>query len=378
MKILVGVQVNKLLSQKGVTLVELLVALAVTGVIMAGVVQVLVDNRMKFRLNNELAYIQENARFALDEMGRELRSSGYSGCSGTAQVANVVNGSSVIGGFGLEGWDGVEVSSNFPAEFRDDLWGVNSASSPDAFMVSGADVDNSYTTSSSSTNTNSSVRVDVTATHPVEKGAIMIVASADCSQISIFQNTQQNTNGTASQFLSNTGNGVSPGNCSGNLLAGSGTCSSMGGLTTKNIPKGSSVYQYSSQAYYIGASSIDSSIPSLYRESVGVDGSGTATSSAEELLVGVENMQLVYGVDTDATQDGVANRYVDADDIDGTGNLEWGRVTSVRLELLIRSLDPVWGGDETFEFDGTSYTDRMLRQRISTSVQLRNLALAKQ
>lgn len=368
---------SELSSQKGVTLVELLVAMAVTGVVLAGVVQVLVDNRMKFRLNNELAYIQENARFALDEMGRELREAGYSGCSGTAQVANVVNGTSVIGGFGLEGWDGAEVASNFPAEFQDDLWGAGSAAAPDAFMVSGGDVDNSYTTTGSPTNTNNSVRIDVTDTHPVPQGAIMVVASVDCSQISIFQNTLTNNNATASQFLSNTGNSVSPGNCSGTLLGGSGTCSSMGGLTTKNIPPGSSVYQYVSKAYYIGASSIDATIPSLYREGVSTDGSGTAVSTAEELLIGVENMQLKYGIDTDATADGVANLYVDADDVTGAGNLNWGRVTSVRIELLMRSLDGVWGEDTTFRFDGTDYTDRLLRQRISTSVQLRNLALTQ-
>jgi len=137
--------------------------------------------------------------------------------------------------------------------------------------------------------------------------------------------------------------------------------------------------EFMSNAYYIAPSSIDTAIPSLYREVITEDESASSTTTAaEELLIGIENMQLVYGVDTDATADGVANRYLDADEIDGAGNREWARVVSVRVDLLLRSLDPIWNEDTDFEFDGVTYSGRReLRQRVSSTILLRNMAIVQ-
>jgi type IV pilus assembly protein PilW len=372
------VERSSVTNQFGVTLVELLVSMAVALLVLAGVVQAMVDNKMKFLLNDQLAVIQENARFAIEEISYDLRMAGYRGCSNSAKVANVINStSSVYSGFGVEGWDSDEGAGNFPSEFNSDLWSFNDANvtDPDAFIVRRVNTDNSYTTDSSSTNTGNSVVLSIYGVHDIKKGAVMVVATPDCSQVSIFQNSQQNNNNNANHFSSNVGNSVDPGNCEKSDLFGSGDCSDQSGLQQKSFSAGSTVMEFTSNAYYIGPSSIDASIPSLYRESLGTSG-GNSVTAAVELLIGVENMQLLYGIDTDATPDGLANQYVQADDI--TGGVDWDNVVSARVMLLLRSPNSVWNEDQTFEFEGEDYSDRFLRQQVTTTVQLRTIGLPTQ
>lgn len=364
--------------QRGLSLVELLVSMLVASIVMAGVVQLLLDNRSKFRLNNEIAYIQENVRFAMNELSYELKMAGYNGCGASAQVANVVNGADTFyNGFGVEGWDGSEPRSSFPSAFAAKLWNAGSASAPDAIIIRRVNSDNAYTTTESPTNQNNAAVLKVNKTHSVPKGTIMVVQSADCTQVGIFQNSQQNNNNNAQHFGINTGNSTSPGNCSKNL-GGNGSCTNPAGLKTKDFQKGSTVMEFLGQAFYIGASSIDPTIPSLYRTTLRAnDAGGNLTTASEELLIGVENMQIKFGIDTDNIFDGEVNRYVDADEITGSGNLKWDRVVAVRLSLLMRSLSPVWNRDEEFQFDGVTYQDRLLRQQVNSTVQLRNLGLVQ-
>jgi type IV pilus assembly protein PilW len=100
--------------------------------------------------------------------------------------------------------------------------------------------------------------------------------------------------------------------------------------------------------------------------------------AAEELLEGVEDMQVFYGEDTDS--DGVANRYVTADVINapcasGANPSCWLRATSVRISLLVRTLDTnVTVAPQTYYFSGAAVTasDGRLRRVFTTVVSLRN------
>lgn len=358
--------------QRGLTLIELLVSMVIAMIVLAGVVQMMVDNKVKFKLADELAFIQENARFALDELGRDLRMVGYSGCGTTTAVANVVDSTDdFYAGFGLVGWDGSENANEFPVEFRADLWGSGNANAPDAFLIRRLDADEAEIIDDSAPNTNNSAVIKIVGSHDIEKGAILVAINQNCTQVSIFQHTGIGND----QYIHNTGASTSPGNCTKSLF-GSGDCNNTGGLSTKDFGNGGMVAAFSANAYYIAPSSIDASIPSLYREKVQATAGASATV-AEELIIGVENMQVTYGVDTNATADGQVNRYLDADQITGVGTLNWGRVGTARVELLLRSLDPVWAENTTFVFNGANYTDRLLRQTVSTTVLLRNMALVE-
>jgi type IV pilus assembly protein PilW len=53
--------------------------------------------------------------------------------------------------------------------------------------------------------------------------------------------------------------------------------------------------------------------------------------SAQTMAVGVREFQLAYGVDLDHPRDGIANRWMAADEV-----VEWQRVVSVRLAFVLQ------------------------------------------
>ena len=59
--------------QSGMTLVELLVALAIGSFLMVGAVQVYNQSRQAFVINESIARVQETAQFAMDTIESDLR-----------------------------------------------------------------------------------------------------------------------------------------------------------------------------------------------------------------------------------------------------------------------------------------------------------------
>ena len=113
-------------------------------------------------------------------------------------------------------------------------------------------------------------------------------------------------------------------------------------------------------------------IPSL-RRAYG-KGSASACENGDELLEGIEDMQIFYGEDTDA--DGTANRYV-AINYD---ELQKNRIVSVRISLLVRSINNNLTTEPSpYTFNGSTVTpgttDKYLRKVFSTTVTLRNKAI---
>ena len=93
-------------------------------------------------------------------------------------------------------------------------------------------------------------------------------------------------------------------------------------------------------AYYVKRSSSGTST-SLYRRVFdGDNGSGLE----QELIEGVETLQVTYGTDTSTTPDGAVDQYVVArggTSTAGDSVMDWSRVVAVRMSLLIRSTVPV-------------------------------------
>lgn len=63
--------------QRGLTLVEILVALVISAFLMAGVIQLFIGSKQTYRSHDALSRIQENGRFALEAMSRDIRAAGY-------------------------------------------------------------------------------------------------------------------------------------------------------------------------------------------------------------------------------------------------------------------------------------------------------------
>ncbi|MCD9096111.1 PilW family protein [Luteimonas fraxinea] len=66
--------------EAGVSLIELMVALLIGSLLLLGVLQIFEASRVSYQLSTGLARNQENARFAMDFLQRELRMAGHLGC----------------------------------------------------------------------------------------------------------------------------------------------------------------------------------------------------------------------------------------------------------------------------------------------------------
>jgi prepilin-type N-terminal cleavage/methylation domain-containing protein len=72
----------------GFTLVELMVAVTIGLIILAAVSQIFVTSRLSYKLEENLARVQENGRFAMEFLSRDLRMAGYAGCVNVNQALN--------------------------------------------------------------------------------------------------------------------------------------------------------------------------------------------------------------------------------------------------------------------------------------------------
>jgi prepilin-type N-terminal cleavage/methylation domain-containing protein len=65
--------------KKGLTLVELLLALALSSILIAALYRVLISQHKTYGIQEQVADMQQNLRIALDQMTREIRMAGYGG-----------------------------------------------------------------------------------------------------------------------------------------------------------------------------------------------------------------------------------------------------------------------------------------------------------
>lgn len=136
------------------------------------------------------------------------------------------------------------------------------------------------------------------------------------------------------------------------------------------------VLAFRSTAYFIRDTGRDtvagSPILALYIQSRNM-GQGGAALTAYELVEGVENMQLEYGLDTGA--DGIPDEYRTANNISAD---EWAHVVTVKLSLLMQSIDEKLVNTsgamvQDWKFNGTAVDkDGRLREAFSTVIAIRN------
>ena len=67
--------------QRGTGLVEIMVALTLGLVLMGGVLQIFLSNKQTYRMQEAHARLQENGRFAMEKISRDIREAGYWGCA---------------------------------------------------------------------------------------------------------------------------------------------------------------------------------------------------------------------------------------------------------------------------------------------------------
>lgn len=332
--------------QQGFTLVELMVAMTIGLILLGGVITILTSSQQVYRVNDALARMQENARYAFQVLSRDIRMAGYFGCAGNgAPVVNTLNNpDNFLWKLG-QAIDGFEATSST-------IWtpalpdGVipSPLGGRDIVVVRGIDGSETKVMSHPGGNPPGSADLKVSVGSGLQNDDIVLVT--DCQASAIFQITNINTSSGQDNIVHNTGTPTA--NTPGNY--------------TKALGKeftGGEIIKISTRSYFIRL--IDG-LPALYRK--------IGTRNAEELVRGVEDMQVEYGEDLNG--DWTADIYRSADLV-----TNWQGVVSVRISLLLQTTENnIASQPQPYTFNGTTVTptDRRLRQAFTTVVALRNRA----
>jgi len=333
--------------EKGFTLVELMIALVVALLLIAGVIQIFISTKQAYRLMDASSRIQESARMAMELLGRDIRMAGFQGCTATTRtLVNALNSTTSYAyafGIPIEGYEAISDTSWSPTLPS----GIDSAIGGSDVLVVRAAFDEGTPIIGQPSNTGdctnaSSHTANLKVTSSSGFGDGDIVVATNCINASIFQIT--NVNESSNTIVHNTGGAFTPGNATKDL----GACYAGNGTLRK----------LSTRVFYVRNNA--SEVPSLYRKE--------GTAAALELVEAIENLQVTYGVDTDG--DSYANQYLRASDV-----TDWSSVVSVRVEILARSLeDHVTSAPQPYTFNGSSHSvsDRRLRRAYMMVVSLRN------
>lgn len=340
--------------QQGMTLIELMIAMVISLALLGGLSEVYLGSKQSYNLVEESSRLQENGRFATDILTREIRGAGFFGCLRAPDDQTLLNHidstdeqyqfGEVLIGFDdkqLDGTDSTSDSISFSSAFDRDINITGKQNQASANIKVNAD---------------SGLAVDD------------IILISDCTNGDVFQITSGNpdNNGTV---VHNTGTGT-PGNAK---LPGISGCP--GG----NAHCLSKAYDMDAKLYKIGRIGFDiqpgaNGNNGLFR----TDANGTAT----EIIENVENMQILYGEDTDLDRFHVPNQYVNATDIGYVSNAipgNIGNAVTVRIALLLkgeRLLLPATTAQNHQLLDTVIATnDQLLYRTFTTTITIRNRAL---
>jgi type IV pilus assembly protein PilW len=340
----------------GFTLVELLVALALGMLLTAAMAFVYVNSRTAFSRQQQLSSLQQSVRVAFEYLTADARMVGHMGCyTGQPMTAPNFNSSLAVNNIatnfalGVEGYEfsnvpagAYSIASNAPAgSTTASNWATNLAPTTVAAIPIStlAGAGNGLTPGSDV------LVIRTVAGRPVRLAANTVAGDDKLSLENITGQTCADGSGKVSGFCSNSYGLVA--SCTRArafqvtaIAAQTLTVGSLG-ADPLYLTDSAEVFPLQTIAYYVRTSS-NGSTTSLYRR---IFDGNTAGGIEQELIEGVESLQLRYGVDTTAPDaDGVVDAYVAAKGPigDATDSVaDWSRVVAIRMGLLIRSTVPI-------------------------------------
>ncbi len=342
---------------KGFTLVELMVAMVLGAFFLNGVLQIFFSAKQAYRTQENLARLQENGRLALDFISQDVRMAGYWGCSHAAPSTDGFNNLNFFYKFGtaLEGFEALsetawtpELDSSFDQTGNDKVLGgsdvltVRRANALGFLVAKHGDAANPL-------ELQLNVTEDNLTEADIKTGSVAI--AANCTQAEAFQVTSISPGSPITiEHKAIAATIATPGNKTGNLL-----------ITYENAK----VHAVNTVSYYVASRNNEKLLYRRVNSETEADKLG--------LVDGVEQMQILYGVDTDAEGNpgkGSPNYYVKADDVDKNNN--WDNVVSVRVSLLVATLDNVANRPVSYTFNGETIEDQKIRRVFTSTIAIRN------
>jgi type IV pilus assembly protein PilW len=346
--------------QRGLTLVELLIGTALALGLLAGLATLFAGQKISHGLQAALSGLQETGRYAMSQVAGDLRQAGYLGCRSVGSTVRL---------------ESVAEPPDGPDAFLGRL--------ADGQLVSGIDGDTTPTGPIGSNRIQVKPATDVLSIYgPLRRVVARVAASvspdpsvpilvqgrehdwraassgrnylvvADCARAVLFCATGHRRSGETTRVE----HAEAAGGCRNR---------DAGRLGESGLAGDAELLQMDSRTYFVGRTGrLDGDRPmfALYR----FDAEGLA----EELVEGVENLQVRYGLDVDG--DGLAERFVDQ-----PSATQWGQVRAVRLWMLVVSAAGVAEGAGqgwTASPDTRAHpdSDGRLWQEFSTQIALRN------
>src|SRR5688572_19907199 len=315
-------------------MIELLVGLAIGSLVIIGAVFVYSQSRTTYSINETVARLQENGRYALALLEPDLQLAGNYGFTNDPTLVNYVIGGTPTPTTSLDANDtalsgtpaAVHVCGN---NFGINLW-LPVEGSNDAYGLP------------STCNPTTGTFVAATDRLTIRRASTVAETGPTAQRVQIYSDRLNLplqvmfSNGTATYTL-DTNHEIR------NLIVRTYFLTDTSGTTT-------------------------TSIPTLWRKSMGLDGSGNAAMVDEEILPGVEDFQVMLGVDT-GDHDGVAGFDINNDGEPGVPDLTNGvisrwvapgdaifgpppggmraQVVAVRVWLMVRAEAPETGYVDT-------------------------------
>ena len=313
-------------AQRGLTLVEMMVALAIGSFLMIGALQIYNQSRQAFVINESIARVQETAQFAMDTIEADLRMASNWGRTSRGLT---IEGRSMQGNVNPNGLA-------VPLDCGDD-WVLELATPVDGN-------DNNYSLTCPAQNLEQ------------PNSDVLIVRRASVAPVPL-----------------------QPGRLQIQTTRVQGEIFDDGIVPPAFSPADSTTHNLMVTSYYVDANSdLIPGIPTLRRKTLGIQGINSAVFD-QEIAPGVENLQVQLGIDMN--EDNTVDRYVNPGDQiynpDAPGYFPGARVLTARIWIVVRGLTPELGiNDQRNYTPGNvnlgSYTDDVRRLQVSKTILLRN------
>jgi len=328
--------VNK---NSGFSLVELMVAMLLSLFLLYGVIEIYVSNKRTNNLQNGFSQVQENGRMVVELISREIRGADYFGCLVGGDAIQV----NLNGGYDTSLFDfstgGIGGANDVPAGTT--VGNKTVVEGTDALVLRGASdkgikIEKPYMPTTAAA-------LHISADSGIQQYDVLLVS--DCIAGNLFETSNANPEGS-NTVAHNTGTGNI-----GNAFK----------EFAKTYGADAGILQPYAKTYFI-ANDLNGE-PSLFVSDSGV---------INELIPGVENMQITYGEDT--TGDLAINRWVyahtleDADSDPATPDThdansvsDMGNVLAIRVVFTVRSYGSVGASG-----------DGILRKNYTVTTNIRN------
>ncbi len=356
----------------GFSLVEMMIAIVLGLLVSIALVSMFVGVRSASRMTSGVGALSDSGRFALDSIEQSVRGAGNFACNSTAPVAVagtpvarqlslLISGSSpLITDYGepLSGYeangtspgDAITISATPAADADADGWTTTpalgskldavlvnppvpqGAAAPVGSLVGGSDILVIHETqpatgpayATQDTAGASAFTVNSSSVFSPAGGQLGVISN--CVQMEVFQ-VQTFTPGDGSGTIGLTGGMGYPGNSAGTLP------------TDPDFTIGAEVEPADSIVYYVGVGADGDGALFKYETNGGVFGVADGYSVNQELVPDVENMQILYGLETSVSQvTQTVAQYVTADEVESNSQThDFNGVISVKIALLVAS-----------------------------------------